>query len=384
MSIKKMMTLGGLCLLSVNSAIAANYIYISNKEDGTISSYKLNKKTGKITPTPLAVTYVGHNLASTVISPDRTYLYALTRDKPYMATSFKIKSKTGDLIKYAQTQVPSSYAYTSLDRTGNYLFSASYDDDLVTVHKINQGRIVFPPIQTLRTLANAHAVISDLKNKNIYATSLSGQVIHQYSFNPINGEVRSLTPAMVSVPAALTPRHLVTSHNNQYLYVLDETSAKVMSYKRDLNTGQLTQIAISESLAPESKLKTGTPRGEWRSGNEALKPHLHPEQDIWAADIHITPNDQFLYTSERTSSVLTLFKIDSSTGIPKRVNSIKTEQQPRSFAISPNGKFLISTGEKSNSVSIYNIDQTTGNLTLNDRYPVGKNPIWVSIVDINE
>lgn len=382
MNIKKMMTLGSLCLLSMNSAIATNYIYISNKEDGTISSYKLNEKTGKMTPTPMAVTYVGHNIASTVISPDRTYLYALTRDKPYMATSFKIKSETGDLIKYTQTEVPSSYAYNSLDRTGNYLLSASYDDDLVTVHKINQGKIALLPTQKLRTLANAHAVISDLKNKNIYATSLSGQVIHQYSFNSTNGEITSLTPAMVSV-APLTPRHLVTSHNNQYLYVLDETSAKVISYKRDLNGGQLTQIAISESLPPESTLKTGTPRGEWRSGNETLKPHAQPEQDIWAADIHITPDDRFLYTSERTSSLLTLFKIDSSTGIPKRVNSIETEQQPRSFAITPNGKFLISTGEKSNLVSIYNIDQTSGYLTLNDRYPVGKNPIWVSIVDID-
>ncbi|MGE8539655.1 MAG: hypothetical protein ACN6NX_00030 [Acinetobacter sp.] len=107
MNIKKIMTLSSLCLLSVNNVIAANYVYISNKDDGTISSYKL-KKTGKMTPTPLAVTYVGQNIASTVISPDQTYLYALTRDKPYMATNFKIKSKTGDLIKYAQTKVPSN------------------------------------------------------------------------------------------------------------------------------------------------------------------------------------------------------------------------------------------------------------------------------------
>ncbi len=49
----------------------------------------------------------------------------------------------------------------------------------------------------------------------------------------------------------------------------------------------------------------------------------------WAADIHITPNGRFLYTSDRTASILTIFSVSDDGGTLSVVGYHPTEAQPR-------------------------------------------------------
>ncbi|WP_163589708.1 beta-propeller fold lactonase family protein, partial [Klebsiella pneumoniae] len=61
---------------------------------------------------------------------------------------------------------------------------------------------------------------------------------------------------------------------------------------------------------------------------------------------------------------------------------VPTEEQPRGFAIDPRGRFLVAVGQKSHSATLYAIDPVTGALKALDRYPMGRDPNWVEIVDI--
>jgi 6-phosphogluconolactonase len=115
-----------------------------------------------------------------------------------------------------------------------------------------------------------------------------------------------------------------------------------------------------------------------------LRPHKDKSHDIWAAQLHLTPDNHFLYSSERTSSTINIFKIDPDTHIPRKIGDVTTEKQPRGFAIGPSGKYLIAAGEKSGKISVYRINQKTGTLKHKGRYPVGKDPIWVRIVDFDD
>jgi 6-phosphogluconolactonase (cycloisomerase 2 family) len=38
------------------------------------------------------------------------------------------------------------------------------------------------------------------------------------------------------------------------------------------------------------------------------------DNDIWASDLHLTPNGRFLYAAERTSSTLAAFCVDTASG----------------------------------------------------------------------
>ncbi|KMT63645.1 beta-propeller fold lactonase family protein, partial [Catenovulum maritimum] len=99
--------------------------------------------------------------------------------------------------------------------------------------------------------------------------------------------------------------------------------------------------------------------------------------------IHITPNGDYVYASERNSSSLSAFRVDPETGKLTYIDSFETDTQPRGFSIDPSGQFLISAGQVSNTISVYKIEQNTGRLTSRKTYPVGENPNWVEIINLN-
>ncbi len=131
------------------------------------------------------------------------------------------------------------------------------------------------------------------------------------------------------------------------------------------------------SLQPDSKLVPGAPRGAVGAPGAAPR---NTDNDIWASDLHLTPNGKFLYAAERTSSSLGAFSVDAASGKLGYLGSTPTEKQPRGFAIDPSGKYVVVSGEKSETISVYSIDPSSGALTLLNKYPTGKGSNWVEIV----
>src|SRR5207244_12825526 len=117
-------------------------------------------------------------------------------------------------------------------------------------------------------------------------------------------------------------------------------------------------------------------------GAPGSPPPRNLDNDIWAADIHLTPNGKFLYISERTSSTIGGFSVDGATGKLTYVGSMPTEKQPRGFRIDRAGKYMVVTGEKSDTVSTYAIE-ANGSLKAIGKYPVGKGANWVEIVSFD-
>jgi 6-phosphogluconolactonase len=105
------------------------------------------------------------------------------------------------------------------------------------------------------------------------------------------------------------------------------------------------------------------------------------DNDIWASDLHLTPDGRFMYVAERTSHSIGAMAVDSNTGKLTYLGSVPTEKQPRGFAIDPGGKYLVASGERSESLSVYAIE-ANGALRLSVQVPTGKGSNWVEIVAI--
>ncbi len=101
--------------------------------------------------------------------------------------------------------------------------------------------------------------------------------------------------------------------------------------------------------------------------------------DIWASDLHLTPDGRHLYAAERTSSTIGAFRVDEASGGLTYVGSTPTEKQPRSFAIEPGGRYMVASGELSDAISMYAIG-ADGALNLLQKYPTGRGSNWVEIV----
>jgi 6-phosphogluconolactonase len=360
-------------------ASAATFVYVSNAEDGDIGVYRM-QDSGELQPGARAK--AASIVMPMTISPDRRFLYAASRSKPYLVHVYTIDRSTGALTPLATSPLAESFPYISLDKTGRYLFGASYGGHVISVNAVGaDGRVAAEPLQVIPVGRNAHSIRVDESNKFVYVPTLGSDAIFQFTFDEKTGKLSSNTPAVYMMKAMTGPRHFITSTDNKYLYALSELLGTVTTFSVDGKTGLLTEVSSASGLPPDTKLGPGSPRGA--IGAPGGPPPRNTDNDIWAADIHMTPNGKFLYITERTSNTLGAFSVDAASGKLIYLSSTPTERQPRGFTIDPKGKFLVATGEKSETISVYAIDQSSGGLKLVNKYPTGKGSNWVEIVSFD-
>jgi len=362
--------------LASSSALAATFVYVSNAEDGEIGAYSMQAD-GALKP--LARTQAGKVVMPMAVSPNRRLLYAASRSKPYTVHVYAIDPGSGALKPLSTAPLAESFPYISLDRNGRFLFGASYAGHLVSVNAVGgDGRVLTEPLQVIPVGRNAHSILVDASNRYVYVPNLGTDQIFQFVFDEKSGRLASNTPAVAQMKQGTGPRHFIFSPDNKFVYLLSELVATVTTLSLDAKTGLLAEVSSATALPPDSKLVPGAPRGG--VGAPGGPPPRNTDNDIWAADLHMTPDGKFLYASERTSNTLAAFSVDAGSGKLTYLSSTPTEKQPRGFAIDPRGRFLIASGEKSETISVYAIDVSSGALKLLQKVPTGKGSNWVEIV----
>ena len=93
----------------------------------------------------------------------------------------------------------------------------------------------------------------------------------------------------------------------------NELTGTVTTLALDQSTGLLSELDSVSVLPPETKLVPGMPRGAVGTPGANQAPH-NTDNDIWAADLHLTPSGRFLYASERTTSTIGAFRVDGASG----------------------------------------------------------------------
>jgi 6-phosphogluconolactonase len=299
--------------------------------------------------------------------------------------TYAIEGKIRALTQKAIAPLPDSMAYVSTDRSGRFLFTASYGGDKVAVSPIGaDGLVTAEAIQVLPTGRNAHSILAERTNRFVYSANLGANQVLQFAFDAKSGKLTPLDPPAVKPEPGHGPRHLAFSRDNKFLYVLNELSGHVTQYAIGGSKGTLTLIDSVPSVPPELGMKWGQPQGPVgaASATPAAAPRSDEKLPIWAADLRLTPNGKFLYSTERNTDKIALFKVAPRTGKLTYVANFSTERQPRGINIDPSGHYLVASGEKSDRLSVYRIDQASGKLGAPARYPVGKGANWVEIVEV--
>jgi len=335
----------------------STFVYVGNAESQSVTIFSLAAD-GALTPVDTKAVPGPAKPGSTTpmaVSPDKRFLIVGLRNEPYSAATFALVGKTGKLAYVGSGPLPEPMAYIAIDRSGKFLFGASYNGGKVALNPIGADGVVGAALQVIADQPNAHAVLADRANRHVLYTSLGSDLIGQLQFDAAAGRLAPI--ATTSVRAKAGPRHFRFSPDERFVYLLCELDGSIYVFPYDVASGR---------LAKETQVASALPPGF------AGKP--------WAADLHITPDGRFLYASERTSSTLAALRIDAKSGALSPINSYPTEKQPRGFAIDPIGRTLLAVGQLSNSLSAYAIDGATGALRPLKQYPVGRNPNWIEIV----
>lgn len=331
-------------------------VYVSNAESGSISVLQLDERSGGLST--LQTVEVGGMLMPMAVSRDKRFLYVARRSEPLAVVALGIDGRNGQLNRLGEATLPASMANISLDASGRWLFSASYPGNLVAVSPIGTDGLPQPAQQVIPTGPKAHAIYADASNRFVFATSLGAGQVLQFRFNAKTGELAPNQPPALTLRPEAGPRHFVFHPSAPFVYLLNELDASIDVLAFDRERGTLSQLNTVSTL----------PAGF--SG------------EAWAADLHLTPDGRFLYSSERRTNTLAAFAVHAGSGQLGLIGHSPTQAQPRGFAITPAGRHLIAAGQLSHRVGVHAIDTDSGVLSLVCEHDVGRDPNWVEAIQL--
>jgi 6-phosphogluconolactonase len=341
--------------MSGAATLPAHRVCVSTAGGGELRVLEVDARQGTLIERQCLV--LGGALMPMALNPQRNRLYVSRRSVPYAVLSLAIDSE-GLLSLMGESALPVSMAYIATDRTGRFLFSASYGEHQIAVSTVDALGVARDVIQRIDTEPHAHAIQADLGNGHVFATCLGGDLMRRFDFDAQTGRLSDhaepRVPVLHAASARTGPRHFVFHPNRRWMFVLNELDASVAAFGIDAGTGRTSPMQVISSLPPGF---AGEP---------------------WAAEIRLLPDGLGLVVSERRTSTLTAFRIDAASGALSLVGRQPTQTQPRGFAITPDGHWLVVAGQVSNRVAVHPIDAVTGAIgPYGPALDVGADPTWV-------
>lgn len=274
----------------------------------------------------------------------------------------------GAVSQGAVRDLPASACFLALEPEGRSLFSASYGDGRL-------DRVPVPGAEDTasaqyQTGANTHCVAFSPDRRFIYATSLGDDRVSWFEVGT-DGEARAddgvIPPTgYVAAERGSGPRYLRLNAAGDRAYVVHELTGEIAVYGRDAESGALELLQRVSSveglgLAPGPVRSASTPD----PGTGV----------VWAADVRLTPDERFLFTTERSTSTIAGFAVKDD-GTLEFVSRTPTETQPCGSAIDPSGRFLLVCGEGSNHLSSYRVGED-GRLIAASRAETSAGPLAI-------
>lgn len=351
-------------------------IVVSNSTDGDLCTYTLDAAQATLLAADRYA--AGPHVMPMSVSPDRAVLYAALRGQPPRLARYALDARTGQLTPRDVLDIDAGHVSLATDRTGRLLFGASYGGHRLVAYdvaRLDHGDTA--PRQTLPDIRNAHAVIVSPDNRFVYVSSLGSDTLVVCSLDAARNAPLAIIGTEPLEPG-FGPRHMRFSPDGAWLYVLSEFRATVAVFRRDAASGRLSLHEVSTRPPALAALHDGRARPP---ANEPQPDPATLASAIWAADLHVHPDGRFVYLSERTTSRLFVLRVGPN-GSLSHAGAVDTEAQPRGFAIDPSGRYLVASGEQSAQVSLYRIDSESGVPALYCRQPGGHGANWVEIVPL--
>lgn len=348
------------CLLVFSGLLAAAFVYAQNpiyyllvgtytgagKGEG-IYVYRFNPN--RTEATQVSITKGVENPSYLAVSKDQKFVYATNEngDEKGSASAFALDKAKGEL-KFLNKQSTNGDApcYISVDSTGKNVITANYSGGNLSVFKTNADGSLQPMAQQVvhdgyginvqrQEMPHPHSAIFSPDQKFLFVADLGNDRLYSYKFNA--NDANPLTPndpPYTVVPDGSGPRHFEFHPNGKFLYLLNELSGNIIVY--GYNNGALTELQTIVSDNTASKTDKGS------------------------ADIHISPDGRFLYSSNRaTANNIAMFKA-STDGKLAENGYQQVGAHPRNFMIDPTGRFLLVANRDANNIQVYVINKNFG------------------------
>lgn len=324
--------------------------YTSDEGSKGIYVYRFNTETGE--SEEVSVTEVA-NPSYLTLSPNEKFVYSVGENDEGdgAAYAFSFDKKTGRLVPInSQSTQSAGPCYITIDKKGKNVHTANYGGGSISSFQVKSDGGLSELVSLIRFKGSGpdtvrqksphvHCVRYSPDGKYLFATDLGTDKIYRMEAMDAVFEgqpaISESTLIAFVTPPGTGPRHFDFHPGEEYVYLLGELSGEVIVY--DYNDGYLK---IKQTIASDTVGARGS------------------------ADIHVSPDGRFLYTSNRLKADgIAIFSINPDDGKLKKVGYQLTARHPRNFAITPNGKFLLVASRDDNKIQVFAINSETGLLT---------------------
>ncbi len=346
--------------------------YTSGKSEG-IYVYKFNTKTAENSLVSVTKT---SNPSYLAVSPNKKVVYAVNEnaDSTMYTVGGNISAfsfKKGQLTAINKQPSGGKHpCYVAVDKTGKWVFAGNYTSGTVGLLKIKKDGA----LDTLRQIIqhngsgpnkerqqgpHVHATFLTSDNKYLFVPDLGIDKMMIYSFDAAKGNLQPAKNNSVKVAPGSGPRHIDIHPNGKYVYMILELTGEVVVYK-NFSNADLQEIQTISAQPPYIKTS-----------------------NISGADIHVSPDGKFLYSSNRgNANTIAIFSINEKDGTltpigQQPVLGIK----PRNFNFSPDGSFLLVANQDSDNVVIFKRNKKTGLLTDTGKQISVPNPVCLKWIE---
>lgn len=325
------------------------YLYIGTYSDretekGTsrgIYCYKFEESTGNLSfhgsvddsfnPTYLALSKNGRMLFA-----------ADEQDEVGMLSAYSIDGESGQLRFIARKEFPGgALCNVNLSPDGQFLFGANYQGgNVISMRAGGDGALAAPVSNILHEGSGvnlerqrkpyAHCAMPDRAGRFLIACDLGTDKLYSYAIDAKTGVLTA--KQALDMPPGEGPRHLIFDKGGRRAFVITELLSNVIRCDYAPETGTLTNKQRLSALPEGTK-------------NEST-----------GADIQLSPDEQFLYASNRDISLAgndTIARYRFQGEALVLDGHIKVGKVPRGFVVSPDGKYLIVACQEENALEVY-------------------------------
>lgn len=311
------------------------------------------------------------------IASNNKYLYSVIKKQHSLGDSlggvaaFSIDSQSGKLrllnYEVASGKPP---CHISADRCNKYLFTANYHEGRVMVHPINLDGSLCPSSSAIihegfgkrkerQEKPHVHYVTLTTDEKHLCAVDLGIDKVMLYDFNSEDGTLSPSNIPFIQVKPGSGPRHMTFSHDGKFAYVINELSSDILVLEYDNKDLCFKEIQYISALPKEY------------------------DGISYGAAIHITPNNEYLYASNRGHDSLAIFKINKTTGGLQFLCHCSTLGNfPRDFVIDPTGNFVFVANQNSNTVIPFAIVKESNRLEQVSEAIKIPSPVCIKILSL--
>jgi 6-phosphogluconolactonase len=310
------------------------------------SVFTFNERNGSLEL--LAESDAGPDPSYFCFSPKYELIYALNEVMEFRGetggglTSLRYDPESGQCEKLGELSIPyGGPCFISKSGDGEFLFLANYGSASVAVVKLGEDGIpervtdsILYETDTVN-VSHPHMIQQDPAGKYVYVTDLGLDRIMIYDLEKNTGRLNQLSNGIVDIPKGSGPRHFVFSADGSKMYLINELGSTMMAFKVDAKGG----LELIQTLSTIEKSFEGK---------------------SFCADIHISMDGKFLYGSNRGENTIVVYKIEGNGLLALAGRSTCGGDWPRNFIIDPSGKFLLVGNQRSDQISVFRINTKTG------------------------